>query len=72
MRALLVLGIALLVLGIASLFVSIPHREVQGIKIGDAQLGVQTQTSERIPMPASVALILGGVVLLAVGARSRP
>lgn len=71
MRALLFVGIALLILGIASLFVSIPHTENHGIKVGDSQIGVQTQDSERIPMPASVALILGGVVLLAVGARSR-
>ena len=72
MRSLLFIVIALLVLGIASLFISIPHTENHGIKVGDSQLGVQTQTSERIPMPASIALILGGVVLVAVGARSRP
>ncbi len=72
MRALLFIGIVLLVLGIASLFVTIPHREVQGVRIGDAQFGIQTQTSERIPVPVSVALIVGGVVLVAVGARSRP
>ena len=71
MRALLFVGIALLILGIASLFVTIPHRETQGVKIGDAQFGIQTQTSERIPVPVSVALIVGGVVLVAVGARSR-
>ncbi len=71
MRALLFVGIALLVLGIASLFVTIPHREVEGVRVGDAQFGIQTQTSERVPVPVSVALILGGVVLAAVGARSR-
>jgi hypothetical protein len=71
MRALLILGILLLVIGIASLFVSIPHREKHGVKVGGADIGVQTSTSERIPLPASIAIIIGGIVLSAVGARAR-
>lgn len=70
MRALLALGILMIVLGIVSLFVGIPQRHSSGVKIGDAHIGIQTQTSERIPLPASIAIILGGVVLAAVGGRS--
>jgi uncharacterized membrane protein len=70
MRVLLIIGILMIVLGIVSLFVSIPHRESSGLKFGGAQIRVQTQTSERIPVPASIAIILGGVVLAAVGGRS--
>jgi uncharacterized membrane protein YidH (DUF202 family) len=70
MRALLIIGVLLIVLGIVSLFVGFPHRQSSGIKIGGAQIGVQTQTSERIPLPASIAIIVGGVVLAAVGGRS--
>jgi hypothetical protein len=71
MRALLVIGILLIVLGILSLFVGIPRRHSSGLEIGGAKIGVQTQTSERIPLPASIAIIIGGVVLAAVGGRSR-
>lgn len=70
MRALLIVGVLLIVLGIVSLFVGIPHRQSSGVRIGGAQIGVQTQTSERIPLPASIAIIIGGVVLAAVGGRS--
>ncbi len=71
MRALLILGVLLLVLGIASLFVSIPRTEKSGVKIGGAEVGVQTRSSERIPLPASIAIIAGGIVLAAVGGRAR-
>jgi len=70
MRALLVIGVLLIVFGIASLFVGIPQRHSSGLTFGDAHIGVQTQTSERIPLPASIAIIVGGVVLAAVGGRS--
>ncbi len=71
MRGLLIFGIILIILGIASLFISIPHRQTSGVKIGGAQIGVQTQTSEPFPLPASIAIIVGGVILTAVGARAR-
>ena len=70
MRALLVIGVLLIILGIVSLFVGVPHRQSSGIKVGGAQIGVQTQTWERIPLPASIAIIAGGVLLAAVGGRS--
>ncbi len=71
MRGLLIFGIILIILGIVSLFISIPHRQTSGVKIGGAQIGVQTQTSEPFPLPASIAIIVGGVILTAVGARAR-
>jgi hypothetical protein len=70
MRALLVIGILLIVLGVISLFVGIPRRHSSGIKIGGAEIGVQTRTSERMPLPASIAVILGGVALAALSARA--
>jgi hypothetical protein len=69
MRALLVVGILLIVLGVVSLFVGIPQRHSSGIKIGGAEIGVQTKTSEHMPLPASIAIILGGVALAALSAR---
>jgi uncharacterized membrane protein len=71
MRVLLVLGILLIVLGVVSLFAGIPRTDNNGVKIGGAEIGVQTRHTERLPLPASIALIAGGVVLAAVGGRAR-
>jgi hypothetical protein len=71
MRALLIVGVILIVLGVVSLFVGIPRQHRSGVEIGGAKVGVQTQTNERIPVAASIAIIAGGVVLTAVGGRSR-
>ena len=69
MRSLVVGGLLVLVLGIASLVVPIPRTETQGIKLGDASIGVQTSHSERVPPLISVVLIAGGIALAMVGAR---
>ncbi len=71
MRALLILGILLLVIGVASLFVGVPRTQNNGVKIGGAEIGVQTRHTERMPLPASIVLIVGGIVLAAIGGRSR-
>ena len=69
MRALLVIGVLLLIVGVCSFFVGIPHTETNGVKIGGASIGVQTRHTERLPEAASIALIVGGIVLLAIGGR---
>lgn len=71
MKTFLVAGLLLVVLGIASLAVPIPHSESQGIKIGDASIGVQTTHSERVSPIVSVVLIAGGIALTIAGARGR-
>jgi hypothetical protein len=71
MRILLYAGLLLIALGIASLVVPIPHTETQGIKIGDANLGVQTSRSERVSPVISVVLIAGGIALSIAGSRTR-
>jgi hypothetical protein len=71
MKMLLYAGLLLMVLGIASLVVPIPHTETQGIKIGDANLGVQTSRSERVSPVISVVLIAGGIALSIAGSRTR-
>jgi len=72
MKILLYAGLLLIALGIASLVVPIPHTETQGIKIGDANLGVQTSRSERVSPVISVVLIAGGIALSIAGSRTRP
>jgi hypothetical protein len=71
MKIFLVAGLLLAVLGIASLVVPIPHSETQGIKIGDASIGVQTSHSERVSPVISVVLIAGGIALSIAGSRGR-
>jgi hypothetical protein len=71
MKAVLWVGVLVLVLGIASLFVAIPHKETHGIKAGDVNIGVQTETSETLPRGVSVALIVGGLVLAVIGGARR-
>lgn len=72
MKILLYAGLLLIALGIASLVVPIPRTETQGIKIGDANLGVQTSRSERVSPIISVVLIAGGIALSIAGSRTRP
>jgi hypothetical protein len=62
-------GALLLVLGLLSFVVPIPHRENHGIKIGDAKIGVQTESSEKLPPAVGIVLLAGGVVALVVGLR---
>jgi hypothetical protein len=69
MKILLIAGVFLVVLGVASLIVPIPHSETQGIKIGDASIGVQTSHSERVSPIISVVLIAGGIALTIAGKR---
>ena len=71
MKAVLVVGLIILVLGIASFFVGIPRTENNGIKVGGAEIGVQTRHTDRIPPAGSIALVVGGIVLLALGARGK-
>lgn len=71
MKTLFYVGLILVVLGIASLVVPIPHTQSQGIKVGDANLGVQTTHSERVAPVISIVLIAGGIALSIAGARSR-
>ena len=70
MRPLLVVGLILVVLGVLSLFVGLPHQHSSGIQVGSAKVGVQTQTSERIPLPASIVIIAAGAVLAFIGGRT--
>lgn len=71
MKIVLFAGLIVIVLGIASLIVPVPHSETQGIKIGDASIGVQTSHSERVSPIISVVLIAGGIALTIAGASGR-
>jgi hypothetical protein len=69
MKALAIVGIVLVLIGILSFIVPVPHQQDHSVKIGDSKVGIQTQTSEKIPVTASIALVGAGVVALALGSR---
>jgi hypothetical protein len=63
------IGVVLLVLGVLSLVVPIPQREDHSVKIGDTKIGVQTQSSEKLPPAVGIVLLAGGVLALVLGSR---
>jgi hypothetical protein len=71
MKILLIVGLLLVVLGVLSLVVPIPQTHTEGIKVGDAKLGVQTTHDEKVAPMISVVLIAGGIALSIAGARSK-
>ena len=71
MKALLWIGLVLVVLGIVSLVVPLPHTEDHSMSAGDMKIGVQTHTEEKVSPVISGALIVGGALLAAAGARSK-
>lgn len=69
MKALPLVGVLLLVLGVLSFIVPVPHSEDHSVKIGDAKIGVQTQSSEKLPPAVGIVLLAGGVLALGLGLR---
>jgi hypothetical protein len=70
MKPLMWIGLLLLVVGIAAFIVPVPRTERHGIRVGDASVGVQTQSSERLPVwVGGLLVVVGGVMMLAGGRR---
>ena len=69
MKNLAIVGVLLLVLGLLAFVVPIPHREDHGVKIGDTKIGVQTESSEKLPPAVGAILLAGGVLALVGGLR---
>jgi hypothetical protein len=69
MRSVTLIGVLLVVLGLLSFVVPLPHREDHGVKIGDTKIGVQTESSEKLPVAVGIVLLGGGVLALVLGSR---
>jgi hypothetical protein len=69
MNGIRLLGAVLLVLGVLAFVVPIPETKDHSVKVGDAKIGVQTETSQKLPPAVGVFLLLGGVVALGSGFR---
>jgi len=69
MKALSLVGVLLLVLGILAFVVPVPSREDHSMKIGDAKIGIQTESSQKLPPAVGIVLVAGGVGALVLGLR---
>lgn len=69
MKALPLVGALLLILGILSFVVPLPSREDHSLKIGDAKVGIQTESSQKLPPAVGIILVAGGVAALLIGLR---
>lgn len=69
MKSLYIVGVVLLLLGVLSFVVPIPHREDHSVKIGDAKIGIQTESRDKAPTAVSVVLLGAGVLVLFLGSR---
>ena len=64
-----IVAIVLLILGALAFVVPVPHHEDHSVKIGDAKLGVQTESSEKLQPAVGIVLLAGGVLALVMGSR---
>ncbi len=69
MKALPIVGALLLILGVLSFIIPVPSREDHSVKIGDAKIGVQTESSQKLPPAVGIILVAGGVGALLLGLR---
>ncbi len=67
MKLLLWIGVIVVVLGIASFFVPFPQREKQTLRAGGMSVGVETTHSQTLPTAASLAMVVGGLIMVAAG-----
>jgi hypothetical protein len=67
MKALFGVGIVVLILGIISFVVPVPRTEHHGISAGDLHVGVNTEHSDRVPIPISVVLVVVGAGIMVAG-----
>jgi hypothetical protein len=69
MKALPIVGALLLILGVLSFVIPVPSREDHSVKIGDAKIGVSTESSQKLPPAVGIILVAGGVGALLIGMR---
>jgi hypothetical protein len=69
MKPLPIIGVLLLLVGLLCFAVPIPQWENHGVRIGDTKIGVQTESSEKLPPAVGIVFLAGGVLSLVLGFR---
>jgi hypothetical protein len=69
MKSTTLIGAVLLILGLLAFVVPVPQREDHSVKIGDTKIGVQTQSSQKLPPAVGIVLLAGGVLALVLTSR---
>ena len=69
MKGLTIVGVLLLILGVLAFLVPLPQKEEHSMKIGDAKIGIQTESKQKLPPAVGVVLVVAGVAVIALGAR---
>ena len=69
MKTSALIGLVLLILGILSFVVPVPRGEDHAVKVGDAKIGIHTESREKLPPAVGLTLLVGGVVAFVVGSR---
>lgn len=70
MNGIRLFGAVLLILGVLAFVIPIPETKDHSVKIGDSKIGVQTESSHKLPTPVGAILLIGGIAVLAVGAKN--
>lgn len=72
-RALMIVGIVLMLLGIAAVLhpTYTYHQQQQVAKIGSFQATVDEEKTAQIPVAATAALLVVGLALVLIGARTK-
>jgi uncharacterized membrane protein len=72
-RALVIVGVLLMLLGIAAVLhpTYTYHQQQQVAKIGAFQATVDEEKTAQIPVAATVSLLVVGLALVLIGARSK-
>jgi hypothetical protein len=72
-RALMIVGVVVLLLGIAAVLhpTYTYHQQQQVAKIGAFQATVDEEKTAQIPAPATATLLVAGLALVLIGARSK-
>ena len=56
-----------MVAGLLAFVVPFPHHQDRSVKIGETEIGLRTEDSEKLPPAVGVVLVAGGVIALVVG-----
>jgi hypothetical protein len=69
MKATFWIGVVVLVLGVASLVVPFPNRELHGVQVGGADVGIETEHSSKVSPIISAVLIGAGAIMMVTGGK---